>query len=69
MPLFEVIPKSQKGKTLLCPRCQSNLQEVNERTSGEGIGIRVREAKFRCPCGYDVEIKERFPIIQQAPAE
>jgi hypothetical protein len=68
MPLFNALSGDRANGQLqepICPRCRSDLRVIDINSTGEGIGIRKVEGDYDCPCGYSVEIIERYPIIQK----
>lgn len=72
MPLFRTVGIDSKKKSgqlqeILCPRCKEVLKPKQELSHyGDGVTTRIVEGEYECACGYSVEVKERFPVINRA---
>lgn len=68
MPLFNALneAKSINGQLqeVICPRCRESLVQDNIVSTGKGIGVREVTGEYHCSCGYELELTERYPIIQ-----
>lgn len=71
MPLFRPLAsnkvRSGQLQEIFCPRCKEALEPKDEILSyGDGVTTRIVEGEYSCACGYEVEVKERYPVINRA---
>lgn len=70
MPLFNPktspIKKSGQMQEVLCPRCKSILDPEQHQHYGDGAQTRIVEGDYKCVCGYEVKVVERYPVISRA---
>lgn len=60
--------KGGQMQEVICPRCRVGL-EGETFSSGDGIGMRKVEGLYKCSCGYQIEVIERYPVINRAPED
>jgi phage FluMu protein Com len=73
MGLFKPLPfgRSKNGQLqeVVCPRCKEVIDGEEISTYGDGVNVRTVRGIYKHICGYEVEIIEKYPIINRAPDE